>query len=67
MSNLKGLGQPLGNDRLLSIADVSEIMGFCPITASRFMKETGYAVTIRRRVFILESNLVKYIQSRGVA
>lgn len=67
MNNFEGLGQPLGNDRLLSIDDVSKIMGFCPITASRFMKETGYAVIIRRRVFILESNLVKYIKSRGVA
>lgn len=57
-------GQPLGNDRLLSISDVSKIMGFCPITASKLMKESGYALIIRRRVFILESNLIKYLTSR---
>lgn len=61
------LGRPLGDDRLLTAADVSELMGFCPVTASRFMKESGYAIIVRRRVYILESNLLKHMRKQGAA
>lgn len=57
----------LGNDRILSVADVCNIMGFCSITAARFMKESGYCLTIHRRLFILESNLLKYLHDLEVA
>lgn len=67
MNNFEDLGRPLGNERLLSISDVSTMLGISPVTASRFMKETGLAINIGRRLFILDSNLLSYLHSRGVA
>lgn len=64
MSHAEPTGTPLGNDRILSVADVCGVMGFCPETASKFMKETGYALTLHRRIFILESSLMKYLHDQ---
>lgn len=64
MSCSEPTGAPLGNDRVLSVADVCNIMGFCPETASKFMKETDYALILHRRIFILESSLVKYLHDQ---
>lgn len=61
MSNQLAAGAPLGNDRVLSVADVCDVMGFCPETATKFMRETGYALVIHRRVFILQSSLINYL------
>ena len=35
--------------------------GFCPVTASKFMKESGRSLTLHRRVFILESSFYSYL------
>lgn len=51
----------LGDDRLLNIADIADITGLCPATASRLIKETGRAIILHRRVYILESSLVAYL------
>ena len=64
MSCVEPAGAPLGNDRLLSVADVCNIMGFCPETASKFMKETGCALTLHRRIFILESSLLSFLREQ---
>lgn len=55
---------PLGNDRVLSVHDVCDIMGFCTETATKFMRETGYALVIHRRVFILQSSLIDYLHQQ---
>lgn len=57
----------LGNERILSVADVCNIMGFCPTVAAQFMKESGYCLAIHRRLFILESSLLKYLHDLEVA
>lgn len=64
MSCVEPAGAPLGNDRLLSVADVCSVMGFCPEIASKFMKETGHALTLHRRIFILESSLLAYLHEQ---
>lgn len=58
--NPDGIGQPIGNDRLLSINDVANILGVCPVTASLIMKDTGHSIAIRRRIYILESALLSF-------
>lgn len=58
------LGAPLGDDRLLSVADVCAIMGFCPETASKLIKETGCALMVHRRLFVLESSLLAYLREQ---
>lgn len=56
--------EPIGNDRLLTIEDVQNRTGFGAVTASRIMDDTGHAITLRRRKFILESNLLSYLRSK---
>ena len=34
-------GKPIGNDKLLSISDIADILGVCPVTASMVMKDSG--------------------------
>ena len=52
----------VGSDRLLSIQNVSEITGFCPVIASRLMKESGREIVLHRRKYILESSLLAYLR-----
>lgn len=59
--NSNSMGQPIGNDKLLSINDVANILGVCPVTASMVMKDTGHCIAIRRRVYILESSLLSFL------
>lgn len=54
-------GPNLGHERLLSISDVSKMTGLSPVTASKFMKESGRAIALHRRVYILESSLFTYL------
>lgn len=54
----------LGNDRLLGIKDVANRFGVCAITASHIMDETGRAITLRRKKYILESSLLAYLHER---
>lgn len=51
----------LGRERLLGISDVSQMTGLSPVTASKFMKESGRAIALHRRVYILESSLFEYL------
>ena len=62
MDTPKPMGQPLGNDRILSVSDVSHIMGCCPSVASKIMHETGHCLTVHSRLYLLESELLRYIR-----
>lgn len=52
----------IGEDRLLSIADVVEKTGFCRTVASALMDETGKAIVMHRRKYILESDLLSHLK-----
>ena len=56
--------EPLGNDRLLSIQNIAETLGVCPVTASKIIKESGRGILLLRRVFILESCFLAYLRER---
>lgn len=51
----------LGHERLLGIAEVCKITGLSPVTASRLMKESGRAIALHRRIYILESSFFAYL------
>lgn len=51
----------LGRERLLGIPDVCALTGLNPVTASKLMKETGRAINVHRRIFILESSFYAYL------
>lgn len=54
----------IGSDRLLTISDVSRITGLCAPVASELIKETGRAITIHRRVYILESSFLAFLKEQ---
>ena len=56
--------EPLGNDRLMSIKSVSEVLGVCPVTASKIIKESGRGILLHRRLFILESSFMAYLREQ---
>lgn len=51
----------IGSERLLGIPEVCAMTGFCPVTASKVMHESGKAITLHRKIFILESSLFAYL------
>ena len=57
----------LGHERLLSIAEVCKITGLSPVTASKLMKESGRAIALHRRIYILESSFFAYLHELEVA
>lgn len=61
------IGASLGSDRLLGIPDVAAITRTCPVTASRIIDETGCGIILHRRKDVLQSNLLKFFESQGVA
>lgn len=52
----------LGHERLLGISEVCTITGLSPVTASKLIKESGRAIVLHRRVFILESSFFAYLR-----
>lgn len=56
----------LGRERLLGIAEVCAVTGLNPVTASKLMKETGRAINVHRRLFILESSFYTYLHELEV-
>lgn len=60
-------GAAIGSDRLLGISDVAQITRTCPVTASRIIDDTGCGIVLRRKKYILQSNLLKFFESQGVA
>lgn len=58
------IGKPIGNDRLFTISDVANILNVSSVTASMIMKDSGYSITIGRRVYILESNFIHFLNNK---
>lgn len=54
-------GPNLGHERLLGISEVCKITGLSPVTASKMMKESGRAIALHRRIYILESSFFAYL------
>ena len=54
----------LGDDRIMSISDVAETLGVCPVTASKIIKESGRGITLHRRIFILQSSFMAFLAER---
>ena len=54
----------LGDDRVLSITDVAEALGVCPVTASKIIKESGREIVLHRRIFILQSSFLAFLAER---
>lgn len=59
-------GPNLGNERLLGISEVCQLTGLSPVTASKLMKESGRAIALHRRIFILESSFFSYLRELEV-
>jgi hypothetical protein len=53
--------QLLGHERLLGIPDVCQLTGFGKATASKFMKESGRAIRVHGRLFLLQSSLFAFL------
>ena len=60
-------GQPIGEYRLFSVADVGAIMGCSDVTAAKIMKESGRCKQIHHRLYIFEDDLEAYLRMTGVA
>ena len=52
----------IGQDRLLTVADVQDKTGLCRTVASALMDETGKAIVMHRRKFVLESDLLEHLR-----
>lgn len=59
-------GPNLGHERLLGISEVCQLTGLSPVTASKLMKESGRAIALHRRIFILESSFFSYLRELEV-
>lgn len=54
----------LGRERLLGIEDVCGLTGLGEVTASRLMKESGRAIRLHRRLYVLESSFFDFLRSK---
>lgn len=61
------VGVAIGNDRLLGISHVQTLFGCCPVTASRITDETGAAVLVHRKKYVLESSLLSYVTEHATS
>lgn len=57
----------LGRERLLGISEICKMTGLSPVTASKLMKESGRAIALHRRVYILESSFFAYLHELEVS
>lgn len=57
----------LGSERLLGIPDVCKITGLAEATASKLMKESGRAIRIHSRLYILEQSFFAYLRELEVS
>lgn len=57
----------LGRERLLGISEICKMTGLSPVTASKLMKESGRAIALHRRVYILESSFFAYLRELEVS
>lgn len=52
----------LGNERLLDLQDVRNLLSVGEVTASKIMKEAG-CITLHRRLYCFESQMTAYLKS----
>lgn len=64
VETMPDVGKPLGEDRLLTVQDVAGVMEVNPVTASKIMSETGKAIYLHRRKYVLLSALIGYLHER---
>lgn len=57
----------LGRECLLGIPEVCQMTGLSPVTASKLMKESGRAIALHRRIYILESSFFAYLHELEVS
>lgn len=57
----------LGSERLLGIPDVCKITGLAEATASKLMKESGRAIRVHSRLYILEQSFFAYLRELEVS
>lgn len=55
--------EPIGSDKLLTVQAIMDLFGCSRDTASRIMDESGCAIKLRSRKFVLESSFYNYIRS----
>lgn len=56
----------LGRERLLGIADICKLTGLGEATASKLMKESGYAIKVHSRLYVIESSFFSYLHQLEV-
>lgn len=56
----------LGRERLLSITDICELTGLGEATASKLMRESGRAIRLHRRLYVLESSFFSFLHEKEV-
>ena len=54
----------LGHERLLGIPDICELTGLGEATASKLMKESGHAIRLHRRLYLLESSFFAWLKEQ---
>lgn len=54
----------LGRERLLGIPDVCELTGLAEATASKLMRETGHAIRLHGRLYLLESSFYTWLREQ---
>jgi len=59
--------EPIGTDRLLGIREVANYFGVCPVTASHIMDDSGCAIVLHRKKYILESSLLEFLRRKEAA
>lgn len=54
----------LGRERLLGIPDICAITGLGEATASKLIRESGHAIRLHRRLYLLESSFFAWLKSQ---
>lgn len=52
----------VGRERLLDLSDIRQILGCGEATASKVMRESGCALRIHSRLYVLESSFFGYLR-----
>lgn len=55
--------EPIGTDKLLTVKAIADMFGCSEETASRIMDESGCAIKLRSRKYVLESSFFRFMHS----
>lgn len=56
----------IGREKLLGIPEICSITGLSPVTASKLMKESGRAIRLHTRLYMIESSFYAYLHEMEV-